>query len=139
MRPSWLLFTLLTSNFTLLTSIMSHEYFIEGDSINYINDSGAIIPTGEVILTAGNTVVLGVTTRPIPIGETSGICREQGAVFNCDKAGATVFAVGDAVNFVVSTKLATSAAIASGIIALGRCVEAAGNGPTKVKVAVNFN
>jgi hypothetical protein len=117
---------------------MSHEYLIEGDAINYANVSGAIIPTGEMILTAGNTVVLGVTTRPIPVGETSGICRDQGAVFNCDKAVATVFAVGDAVNFVVATKLATSAVVAAGIIPLGRCVESSGNGPGKVKVAVNF-
>ena len=115
---------------------MSHEFLKEGDSIDYTN-GGTALAAGEVVI--ANSKPLGVTTRPIAANETAGIYRESGAVFNCDKASATTFSVGDDVNFVTATKLATSAAVAAGIIPLGRCVEAAGNGPTKVKVSINFN
>lgn len=115
---------------------MAHEYFKHGDAIDYTN-GGTALATGEIVVT--NSKPLGITYRPIAANETAAICRKQGAIFNCDKAAATVFAVGDDVNFVTATKLATSAAVAAGIIALGRCVEAAGSGPTKVKVSINFN
>ena len=114
---------------------MVHEYFKHGDAVDYAN-GGTALAAGEVVV--ANSKPLGITHRPIAANETAGICRKQGAIFNCDKAGATVFAVGDDVNFVTATKLATSAAVAAGIIPLGRCVEAAGNGPVKVKVAINF-
>ena len=115
---------------------MAHEYFKHGDAIDYVN-GGTAVAAAEVVV--ANSKPLGIATRPIAANETAGICRKQGAVFNCDKAGATVFAVGDDVNFVTATKLATSAVVGAGIIPLGRCVEAAGNGPTKVKVAINFS
>lgn len=115
---------------------MSHEYFKHGDAIDYAN-GGTALATGEIVVVNGKP--LGITHRPIAANETAGICRKQGAIFNCDKAAATVFAVGDDVNFVVATKLATNAAIAAGIVPLGRCIEAAGNGPLKVKVSVNFS
>ena len=115
---------------------MAHEYFKHGDAIDYVNGGTAVV-AGEVVV--ANSKPLGIATRPIAANETAGICRKQGAVFNCDKAAATVFAVGDDVNFVTATKLATSAVVGAGIIPLGRCVEAAGNGPTKVKVAINFS
>ena len=115
---------------------MSHDYLKHGDAIDYTN-GGTALAAGEVVV--ANSKPLGITHRPIAANETAGICRKQGAVFNCDKAGATTFAVGDDVNYVTATKLATSAAVAAGIIALGRCVEAVGNGPTKVKVSINFN
>ena len=115
---------------------MSHDYLKHGDAIDYAN-GGTALAAGEVVI--ANSKPLGITHRPIAANETAGICRKQGAVFNCDKAGATTFAVGDDVNYVTATKLATSAAVAAGIIALGRCVEAVGNGPTKVKVSINFN
>ena len=114
---------------------MAHEYFKHGDAVDYTN-GGTALAAGEIVV--ANSKPLGITHRPIPANETAGICRKQGAIFNCDKAAATVFAVGDDVNFVTATKLATSAAVAAGIIPLGRCVETAGNGPVKVKVAINF-
>lgn len=116
---------------------MAHEVYQAGDSFDLV--APAAIAAGDFVLNAGNTVVLGLATRPLASGESGGISRKQGLIVNCDKAGATTFALGDPVNYVVATKLATSAAIAAGIIALGRCVEAAGNGPVKVKVAVNFS
>ena len=115
---------------------MSYDYLKHGDAIDYTN-GGTALAAGEVVV--ANSRPLGITHRPVAANETAGICRKQGAVFNCDKAGATTFAVGDDVNYVTATKLATSAAVAAGIIALGRCVEAVGNGPTKVKVSINFN
>ncbi len=115
---------------------MSHEYFKHGDAIDYAN-GGTALAAGEVVV--ANSKPLGITHRPIAANETAGICRKQGAIFNCDKASATTFAVGDDVNFVTATKLATSAVVGAGIIPLGRCVEAAGNGLTKVKVTINFN
>ena len=114
---------------------MAHEYFKHGDAVDYTN-GGTALAAGEIV--GVNSKPLGVTNRPIPANETAGICRKQGAIFNCDKAAATVFAVGDDVNFVTATKLASSAVVGAGIIPLGRCVEAAGNGPVKVKVAINF-
>lgn len=115
---------------------MAHEFYKCGDTVDYTN-GGTALAAGELVVVNGKP--FGVTPRPIAANETAGLNRKQGAIFNCDKATATTFAVGDDVNFVVATKLATSAAVAAGIVPLGRCVEAAGNGPTKVKVAVNFN
>jgi hypothetical protein len=115
---------------------MAHEFYNDGDSIDFVNGVTALA-AGEVVI--ANSKPLGITNRPIPANETAAINRKQGAIFNCDKATATTFAVGDDVNFVTATKLATSAVVGAGIVAIGRCVEAAGNGPTKVKVAVNFS
>jgi hypothetical protein len=110
---------------------MAYEYLRHGDAIDYAN-GGTAISAGEVVV--ANSKPLGIAIRPIAANEIAGICRKQGAIFHCDKASATTFAVGDDVNFVTATKLATNAVVGAGIIALGRCVEAAGNGPTKVKV-----
>jgi predicted RecA/RadA family phage recombinase len=115
---------------------MAHEMLQDGDAFDIV--APAAIPAGDFVLNAANTVILGLATRPLASGELGGVSRKPGLIVNCDKAGATTFALGDPVNYVVATKLATSAAITTGIIALGRCVEAAGSGPVKVKVAVNF-
>jgi predicted RecA/RadA family phage recombinase len=115
---------------------MAHEMLQEGDSFDLV--APAAIASGAFVLNAANTVILGLATRPLASGELGGIARKPGLIVNCDKAGATTFALGDPVNYVVATGLATSASITTGIIALGRCVEAAGNGPVKVKVACNF-
>jgi hypothetical protein len=115
---------------------MSHEYLKHGDAIDYANGATAIA-AGEIIV--ANNKPLGVATRPIAANQIAALCRKNGAIFNCDKAAGTVFALGDDVNFATATKLATSAAVGAGVIALGRCVEAAGNGPVKVKVAINFS
>lgn len=64
---------------------MSHDFYQEGEYIDYTNSSGSTIPAGTVVLDANNVVILGVTTCPIPDGTTNAIYREQGAVFNADK------------------------------------------------------
>jgi predicted RecA/RadA family phage recombinase len=115
---------------------MAHEMLQDGDAFDIV--APAAIAAGSFVLNASNSVILGLATRPLASGELGGISRKPGLIVNCDKAGATTFILGDPVNYVVATGLATSAAIGAGVIALGRCVEAVGSGPVKVKVAVNF-
>jgi hypothetical protein len=59
-------------------------------------------------------------------------------IVNVDKISGDAYILGADVNITTATNVATTAAVAAGIVALGRCVEAAGVGTTKVKVAVNF-
>ena len=61
---------------------MSHDYLKHGDAIDYAN-GGTALAAGEVVI--ANSKPLGITHRPIAANETAGICRKQGAVFNCDK------------------------------------------------------
>jgi predicted RecA/RadA family phage recombinase len=111
-----------------------HDFHSEGDHVLYTNPGAAVIPAGEFVLNAGNTVVLGVTTQAIPVGATSTIYRKYGAIINVDKVPADVFAIGAAVNLVVASKLVSTGAG----VAVGRVMAAAAAGTTKALIALTI-
>ncbi len=117
---------------------MANEVYAVGDSIDYVNGVTAI-PAGNFVFNAAGTRVIGLATRPIAASESAAITRRQGLIVNVDKVSGDAYILGADVQLTTATNVATTSAVAAGIVALGRCVEAAGVGTTKVKVAIDFS
>ncbi len=117
---------------------MANEYSADGESINFTNGSTPV-PAGNFVFNAAGTRVMGLATRPIAANESSAVTRKQGMIVSVDKVSGDAFIFGADVNITTATNVVTPSAVAAGIVALGRCVEAAGVGTTKMRVAVNFN
>jgi hypothetical protein len=117
---------------------MANEVYAPGESIDIVNGVTAI-PAGNFVFNAAGTRVMGLATRPIAANESASIVRRQGMIVNVDKVSGDAYIFGADVNITTATNVATPSAVAAGIVALGRCVEAAGSGTTKMRVAVNFS
>jgi predicted RecA/RadA family phage recombinase len=106
---------------------MAAYYHSTGTHLDYTPVSA--VSAGTLVTVANTT---GIVNNDIAANELGAVCI-RGTV-RIDKASATVFAAGDAVNYNESTKLAVTTAIGAGVIAGGRAVTAAPSGTLEVVV-----
>lgn len=105
---------------------------------NYVQPGQMITIVAAAAIASGDVVEIGdfeagVASKAAAIGE-SVECSLAG-VFSLAKAGATVLAIGASVDWNATTKLVVAGG--TGDFKLGKVFEAAGNGPTSVKILLN--
>ena len=99
---------------------MAIEFKSHGDVLDFINDTGAMIPSGTPIQMGP---IVGVTRRDVPDGERGTVRTAQLAVFEAslDPAGPDNYGFGDAVRYDPATGFATQSTV-TGTFSLGFAV-----------------
>lgn len=105
------------------------EYQQKGETINYVNGSGAVIPAGTVVPLGTR---IGVAAGDIPVGATGAL--HLVGVFRGAKVSADVVTVGAAVYYKAADEAFTTTA--TGNTPAGFAVEAAGAGVTTLAVKI---
>ncbi|MEG0937912.1 MAG: DUF2190 family protein [Comamonas sp.] len=110
---------------------MAKNHVQPGKVLDYVNDTGADIASGDVVKAGA---LLGVALKDIPDGETGSVAVD--GVFAVPKVAGTAIAQGAAVVFKAATKAFTVGATAAGDVSGAAAVafNAAAAGDTVVNI-----